>query len=115
MAVLLNVIVPVFGVAVLGFVAVRFGLLTPAGVQGLVLFVFDFAIPVLLFRSLATIALPEHIEWGFLAAFYTGSAVTYALGMAAWRFLFGRPFDQAAIFGMSAAFCNTVFLGIPVT
>ena len=114
MAVLLNVIVPVFGVAALGFLAARFRLLTPAGVQGLVLFVFDFAIPVLLFRTLATIALPAHIEWSFLAAFYTGSAATYALGMAAGRAVFKRPFDQAAIFGMSAAFCNTVFMGIPV-
>ncbi len=114
MAVLLNVIVPVFGVAALGFLAARFRLLTPAGVQGLVLFVFDFAIPVLLFRTLATIELPAHIEWGFLAAFYAGSAATYALGMAAGRFVFKRPFDEAAIFGMSAAFCNTVFMGIPV-
>ena len=114
MTVLLNVIAPIFGVAALGFVAARLRLLSAAGVQGLVLFVFNFAIPVLLFRTLATIALPEHVEWGFLAAFYTGSATIYALGLAAGRFVFHRPLDQAAIFGMSGAFCNTVLFGIPV-
>lgn len=114
MAVLLNVIAPIFGVALLGYLVARSRLLTPAGVQGLVLFVFDIALPVLLFRTLATIALPEHVEWGFLAAFYSGSAATYALGLAAGRFVFRRPFDQAVIFGMSAAFCNTVLIGVPV-
>ena len=114
MTVLLDVIAPVFAVAALGFAAARVRLLSAEGVKGLVLFVFDFAIPVLLFRSLATIEIPADIPWGFLLAFYSGSATVYALGMAAGRFLFGRPLDQATIFGMSAAFCNTVFMGIPI-
>ncbi len=114
MTVLLNVIAPVFAVAALGYAATRFRVIGEEGVKGLVLFVFDFAIPVLLFRALATIALPEAIPWSLLVAFYGGSAIVYALGLAAGRFLFRRPFDQATIFGMSAGFCNTVLIGIPV-
>jgi len=114
MTVLLNVIAPIFAVAALGYAAAKFRALREEGVNGLVLFVFNFAIPVLLFRSLATIELPGRVPWSFLLAFYSGSATVYALGMAAGRFLFGRPLDQAAIFGMSAAFCNTVFIGIPI-
>ena len=114
MTVLLNVIAPVFAVAALGYAAARFRVLREEGVKGLVLFVFDFAIPVLLFRSLATIALPEHIPWSLLIAFYSGTLAVYGLGMAAGRFLFGRPLDQSAIFGMSAAFGNAVFIGIPI-
>ena len=111
---LVNVVVPVFGVMVLGYLARKLNVLSEAGVRGLVLFVFGFAIPSLLFRSLAEVDLPDVIEWGFLLAFYSGSVVVYAGGMAAGRFLFHRSLDHQAIFGMSAAFSNTVFLGIPI-
>lgn len=114
MSVLLNVVAPVFGIAALGFAAVRLRILEAPEVKGLVLFVFNFAIPVLLFRSLARMVLPDDIAWGFLVAFYTGSVSTYGLGLWAARKIFHRPLDQAAIFGMSAAFSNTVFMGIPI-
>jgi hypothetical protein len=114
MAVLLHVVAPVFGIAALGFVAVRLRIMDASNVKGLVLFVFNFAVPVLLFRSLSRVALPDDIPWGFLAAFYTGSITAYALGLLAARTLFHRPLDQAAIFAMSAAFSNTVFMGIPI-
>jgi hypothetical protein len=114
MSVLLNVVAPVFGIAALGYAAARFLILDAAGVKGLVLFVFNFAIPVLLFRSMADMELPEDVAWGFLVAFYTGSLSTYGLGLLAARRIFHRPLDQAAIFGMSAAFSNTVLMGIPI-
>ena len=111
---LLSIVAPIFGIMALGFAAVKLKALDAAAVKGLVLFVFNFAIPVLLFRSLAGIELPEDVEWGFLVAFYAGSLVTYGLGMALARSVFRRPLDQQAIFGMGAAFSNTVFVGIPV-
>ena len=111
---LVNVVVPVFGLIVLGFLARKLEILSEEGAKGLVLFVFFFAIPALLFRSLAQVELPEAIAWGFLLAFYAGSFTVYFAGMVAGRFLFHRSADHQAIFGMSAAFSNTVFLGIPI-
>lgn len=113
MDVLLDVVAPVFGIAALGFTAERLGLLGEAGVKGLVAFVFNFAIPALLLRSMAGIEIPEDIEWSFLIAFYTGALTTWALGLAVAR-MFGRPMDHAAIFAMAAAFSNTVLMGIPI-
>ena len=84
------------------------------GVKGLVVYVFNFAIPLLLFRSLATTQLPADIQWSFIFSFYGGSFACYGLGMAMGRFLFRRPLDHQAIFGMSAGFSNTVLLGIPI-
>ncbi len=110
----LEVLAPVFGIMGLGFVAARARVLDEAGVRGLVLFVFNFAIPVLLFRSIGGIRLPDDVRWGFLVAFYSGSLACYLLGMASARALFRRPLDHQAIFGMGAAFSNTVLLGIPV-
>jgi malonate transporter len=114
MPVLLHVVAPVFGIAALGFLAARLGIIRPAGVEGMVGFVFNFAIPVLLLRSMAGLEIPEDIPWSFLVAFYTGSLTVWALGIATARLAFDRPMDQAAIFGMSAAFSNTVMVGIPV-
>jgi hypothetical protein len=98
----------------LGFLAARAGWFDEVATRGLVRFVFYFAIPALLFRSLAVMELPEDIEWGFLLSFYLGALVVYGLGMAAARFMFGRPPAAQAIFGMSAGFSNTVLVGVPV-
>ena len=114
MSILLSTVAPVFGIMALGFMAARFRMLDEASVRGLVLFVFNFAIPILLFGSLAEIELPEDVSWGFLVAFYGGSGAAYAIGMAAGRFLFGRDLAAQAIFGMSGAFANLVLLGVPV-
>jgi predicted permease len=114
MPVLLNVVAPVFGILGLGFLAARLRLLDPPGIRGLVLFVFHFAIPVLLYRSLAEMTLPDAIPWAFLAAFYAGALAVYAAGMALARWGYGRPLKDQAIWGMGAGFSNTVLLGIPI-
>lgn len=115
MIAVLEVVVPIFLLMLLGFAATRAGWFDDGAVQGLVRFVFSFAIPALLFRSLAVLDLPDHIEWGFLLSFYAGSLTIYALGMLVGRGLFGRSSGEQAIFGMSAGFSNTVMVGVPVT
>ena len=67
---------PIFGLMVVGFAAVKVRAMDGSGVRGLVLFVFNFSIPALLFRSLGQMEFPADIEWGFLVAFYTGSFLT---------------------------------------
>ncbi len=114
MTLLLTTVAPVFGVIVIGYIAVRLGAFGERGTKRLVLFVFNVAIPVMLFHRLAAIDFPERIEWGFLLAFYLSAFVTYAAGMAVARFRFDRPLDEQAIYGMGAGFSNTVLLGIPV-
>jgi predicted permease len=111
---ILSTVAPLFGIIGLGYLARRLGVVGEGGVKGLVFFAFNFAIPSLLFRSMATMELPEVIEWGFLAAFYVGAVTMYFLGMAGARFLFHRPTDHQAIFGMGSAFSNSVLLGIPI-
>ena len=114
MATLLNTVAPVFGILLLGFLAVKVRMLEEAGVKGLVLFVFNFALPLLLFRSLATTRLPEDIQWSFIFSFYGGSFACFGIGLALGRWVFARTLDHQAIFGMSAGFSNTVLLGIPI-
>jgi predicted permease len=110
----LAVVAPVFGIVLLGFAAVRMGWFDAGSTRGLVRFVFYFAIPALLLRSLVAMQLPDSVPWGFLLSYYGGSLVIFALGMLAARLLFDRPPDHRAIFGMSAGFSNTVLVGLPV-
>lgn len=111
---LIETMVPIFGLMGLGFAAARTRLIDDGGVRGLVLFVFNFAIPALLLRSLAQMDFPADIEWGFLIAFYGASIICYVLGIGAARFMFGRDLADQAIFGMAAAFSNVVLMGIPI-
>ncbi len=114
MTILLEVIAPVFGVMALGALSVKIRVLDQAAVKGLVLFVFNFAIPILLFRSLAQTELPPDIAWGFLLSYYVGAFAVFGGGIALGWFAFRRPLAEQAIFGMSAGFSNTVLIGIPI-
>jgi predicted permease len=111
---LLTVVAPIFGIIALGFMAVKVRVLDDGGVRGLVLYVFSFAIPLLLLRSLARTELPPDIQWSFLLSYFGGALAVFLLGMISCRHLFHRPLDDQAIFGMGAGFSNTVLMGIPI-
>lgn len=114
MSLLLEVVAPVFGVMALGALSVIIRVLDDRSVKGLVLFVFNFAIPILLFRSLATTELPPDIRWGFLISYFGGAIMVFAVGIALGKYVFKRTLADQAIFGMSAGFSNTVLIGIPI-
>ncbi|HLT03255.1 MAG TPA: AEC family transporter [Geminicoccaceae bacterium] len=107
-------ILPIFGLLAFGYLATFSRVFGEAAATSLASFVFYFAIPVLLFRSMATTALPDEIAWGYLASFYGGAALAFAIGFAVARTAFGGSFEQNAIIGFGAAFGNSVMLGIPV-
>ena len=85
-----------------------------AAANALASFVFYFAIPVMLFRNMATTALPETIAWGYLGSYFLGVAMVFGLGMTAARLAFGGSFERQAIIGFGAAIGNSVLLGVPV-
>jgi predicted permease len=114
MNMLVGVVAPIFGIIALGFLAVKIKVLDDGAVRGLVLYVFNIAIPILLFRSLARTELPADIEWSFLFSYYGGALAVFYLGMLGGRILFHRPLADRAIFGMGAGFSNTVLMGLPI-
>ena len=115
MAALLEVILPVFLVLGAGYAAVWRGLFAASAVDGLMVFTQRFAIPCLLFRALAELDLGQHLDLRLLAAFYAGSAASFAAGALGARHLFGRPWADAVAIGFAAMFANTVLIGLPIT
>jgi predicted permease len=111
MGIIVDIIMPVFGVVAFGYAATFAKIFDEAAVRGLTVFVFWFALPVTLFRTMATTRLPDLSAIGFLASYYVATAVLLTIGLL----VIGRgPLDRRTILGFGAAYSNTVLLGIPL-
>jgi len=111
---ILTIVLPVFALIGIGYASARSGLLKAEIGDALGQFVFVIAIPVLIFRTLATSSLGGVSPWGFWIAYFTGVAVTWAIGTVIVRRGFGREARAGVIAGISAGFANTVLVGIPL-
>ena len=111
---LVVVVLPVFGLLGLGYVAARFELLSARAGDGLSEFVFAFCIPPLIFRTMATASLPESQPWGYWSAYFIGVAGSWALAMLIGRAVFRLKPGENVVAGFSAGQSNTALVGIPL-
>lgn len=114
MTTIFEVIIPVFGLILLGYMATRWGSFPTTAARSLSTFVFDYCLPALLFRNMAQTDLPDRIEWGFLVSYYGAAFLVFGLSMIACRILFKTPSLTHPIHGLGAAFSNVGLLGIPL-
>lgn len=98
----------------IGYALARSGYLSESVGEGLAEFVFNAAIPVLLFRTLAQADFHGASPWGLWLGYFGGVAVVWALSHKMIRSLFGRDARAGVVAGVSASFANTVMLGIPL-
>lgn len=115
MQALLDVILPVFLVIGFGYLAVWRGWFSPAGVDGLMRFTQNFAIPCLLFTAIARLDLGQSFDWRLLVSFYAGALSGFLLGLFGARYLFGRDWEDAVVIGFCCLFSNSVLLGLALT
>ena len=111
--VFLDAVLPIFAVVAVGFAFGRGGLFDFSAAVALNRFVFYLALPVLLFRLIATAPF-ERFEWLLILAFLLAEFALYAAGYLLARFVFGRSRIESLLLGMSAAFANQVFLVLPI-
>lgn len=111
---ILTIVVPVFVLVGLGYLAARTGLLSQSVGEGLGQFVFVIAIPALIFKTLATVSMEHGFPWALWAAYFSGVAITWAIATLIVRKVFGRDARAGVIAGISAAFANTVMVAIPL-
>ncbi|KRE06218.1 transporter [Bosea sp. Root381] len=110
----LLVVLPVFGLIALGYLARWTKLLRETTGEGLSDFVFVLAIPCLLFRTLARADIPPTQPWGYWISYFTGLAVIWALAMLIASRFFSRKGPELVVSGFAAAQSNTVFVGVPM-
>jgi malonate transporter and related proteins len=114
MTALLDVILPVFLVIGAGYIAVLRKFMSEDAIDGLMKFSQNFAIPLLLFRAISTLDLSHGFDPRLLTSYYTGSVISFTLGVIGARFLFARPWDDSVSIGFSALFANSVLLGLAI-
>ncbi|QIE44861.1 AEC family transporter [Pseudohalocynthiibacter aestuariivivens] len=115
MQALLDVILPVFVVIGAGYLAVWLKWFPQTGVDGLMKFTQNFAIPCLLFTALSRLDLGQGFDWRLLLSFYTGALAGFVLGLFGARLIFGRTWEDAIVIGFCCLFSNSVLLGLPLT
>lgn len=110
---ILNVIVPIFSLIAIGFLAAKAKLLPAATGEALARFVFVVAVPVLLFRTLANSAFGDANPLFLWLTYFSAIAIVWTIGSVFVRRLAGADRRTGVIAGISASFANTVFVAIP--
>jgi malonate transporter and related proteins len=114
-SVLLDVILPVFLVIGFGYAAARWGRFSETAVDGVMIFAQTYALPTLLFASIARLDLAQAYEPGLMISFYAGAFTGFLTGFLGARYVFGRPVTDSIAFGFVALFSNSLLLGLPIT
>ena len=115
MQALIDVILPVFLVIGFGYLAAWKLGLSESGVDGVMKFAQNFAVPVLLFNGVARLDLGSVFNWQLLVTFYSGAFAGFAVGFLAAMFVFRRPAEDCVAIGFCCLFSNSLQLGIPIT
>ena len=115
MSALLDVILPVFLLIGFGYGAARMGWFGAGMVDGVMKFAQNFAVPCLLFKSIAGLDLSTAFDPGLLVAFYAGAFVSFAIGMATSQLAFHRSIEESIAIGFCCLFSNSLLLGLPIS
>lgn len=111
--VFLNAVLPVFAVVAVGFAFARREVFDFSAALAINRFVFYVALPLLLFRLIATSPF-ERFEWFLVVAFLLAELIGYAAGYVVARYVFGRSWPESLLLGMTVAFANQVFFVLPI-
>ena len=114
MQIIFTVSLPIFFLIFLGFAAARRNMLDAPGARGLSIFVFYFALPLLLFRTMARAPLAEEFDWRFIAAYLGAGSLLFLAVATLSRLFFGCRLGQQALQCMAAIFGNVVFIALPI-
>lgn len=107
-------ITPTFAIVLIGWLMARLRMFRQIAIDGVAQYVFGVAIPLFLFRHTATAEIPAEIPWGFLATYYLGTFLAFAIGVLVSGGAFKNGLSHQGAFGGASAYSNTVLLGLPL-
>jgi hypothetical protein len=109
-----SIVIPVFGLIGLGYLTVWLGVLSTETGEAMADFVFTIAIPLLIFRVIATADFSGGAPLMLWAAYYTVFAIAWAIGTFLVRRLFSRDARAGLVAGISSAYSNALLVGVPL-
>ncbi len=110
----LEIVLPVFGLIGVGAAVTQTNLLKNSTGDALADFVFLVAIPLLVFRIVATADLAGISAWRLWLSFFVAFAVCWVAGTILTRRIFGRDARAGLVAGLCAGYGNTTLIGLPL-
>ncbi|WP_110650251.1 AEC family transporter [Salinicola peritrichatus] len=114
MSSVISVVLPIFGLILVGYLCRRTGRLGETAASELNRFVVWLCLPALLFRTTATASWVEIWHPGFIAAMTIPTLLIFTITLG-YRLRGQRHLVDASIDGLGAAYANTGYVGIPLS
>lgn len=109
-----DVILPIFAIASLGFISVKFRWVSKTWVEGLASFIFNMGLPVFLFYSIATLDLSTAFPFKFLSLYYASIFILFAIAFVTAKIFFKMHNGEEVIAALGASYANYTLVGLPV-
>ena len=114
MSSLIEVILPVFLIIGIGFIAAKLKWLPSTAVDGVMLFTQRFAIPCLLFNAMANIEISNYFNFLLIISYFTPSLIGFFLGILISRYLLKYSLEKSVVIGFCCLYSNSLMLGLPI-
>lgn len=111
---IITITLPFFALICCGYLAGRKRLLSEEGIKGLNTFVLYFALPCLIFGSLASKPLADIVNPDFMGAYLSASIAVFAGAAFFSRTLFKTTLGMSALHGQAASVGNVGYLALPL-
>jgi malonate transporter and related proteins len=108
---LIDILLPLTLLLGLGYVCIRFGVLSSALLPHLSQFVIKVSLPAFLLSALASKNLAEIWQPIYIAAYALGSLLVFAITIAYFYYYLQQHLTQASVLAMGASMSNTGFIG----
>ena len=109
-----NVVLPIFIIASLGFIAVKTQWISKPWVEGLASFIFNMGLPIFLFYSIATLDLSATFPFKFLSLYYASIFILFAIAFITAKLFFKMHNGEEVIAALGASYANYTLVGLPV-
>ena len=113
MQAVIDVVLPVFGLILLGFLAGRVGVLGQESTEALNRFVYWFALPALFFVGMSRAPVSEAFDPAYIATFLSCAAIASATVVVVARLAFRGGAAQTTMGAFIGGFSNSGYMGIP--
>lgn len=110
-----NLILPFFGLILMGFIAGKFMSKDTQGIEWFNTFVIYFALPPLVYQTVASAPVQQLTNWPFILGTTFSSYTIFTLVFAVSILAFHKSIGEAAVQGAAASYGNIGYMGLPLT
>ncbi len=108
------IVLPVFGLIIVGYCSVRFRLLSDKAGIGISEYLFNIGMPALMFRTLVHAEIPATQPWGYWISYFVGAFCAWLISSWTARYLFRQDAIERVVAGFAAGQSNTLLMGVPM-